>query len=78
MTSSCWAVARLRTLHVREEVREGELLFDYQLHDGASSTQNALAILELAGFSPGVVDDARRTASGLDARVAGGAGLGGA
>ncbi len=59
------------TYHFREEVRDGELVFDYQLHDGACSTRNALAILELAGFPPAVVDDARRTAAQVERRATG-------
>lgn len=62
--------------HFREEVRGGVLTFDYQLHGGASSTRNALAILELAGFPASVVEDARRTAAAVEARVAGRAGAG--
>jgi DNA mismatch repair ATPase MutS len=50
--------------HFREEVRDGQLTFDYALHLGACSTRNALAILELAGYPEEVVEDARRTAEG--------------
>lgn len=57
--------------HFREEVKDGALTFDYQLHAGASSTRNALAILELAGFPAGVVEDARRTAAQVERRLAG-------
>jgi hypothetical protein len=53
--------------HFREEVQGGALIFDYRLHDGPSSTRNALAILELAGYPPDVVADARRTAEQRDA-----------
>ena len=59
------------SFHFREEVRDGALTFDYRLHDGACSTRNALAILELAGYPGGVVDEARRTAGVLEARLVG-------
>ena len=55
--------------HFREEVRDGALTFDYRLHDGACSTRNALAILELAGYPGTVVDEARRTAGMLEQRL---------
>lgn len=55
--------------HFREEVHEGRLTFDYRLHQGASSTRNALAILELAGYPAGVVERARQTAAVLEGRV---------
>ena len=55
--------------HFREEVHDGVLTFDYRLHDGACSTRNALAILELAGYPRVVVDEARRTAGQLERRL---------
>ena len=55
--------------HFREEVQDGVLTFDYRLHGGACSTRNALAILELAGYPSAVVDEARRTAGVLEARL---------
>jgi hypothetical protein len=51
------------TFHFREEVRGGELTFDYRLHEGPCSTRNAIAILELAGYPREVVEDARATAA---------------
>lgn len=57
------------SFHFREEVHDGALTFDYRLHDGACSTRNALAILELAGYPGTVVDAARRTAGLLEARL---------
>jgi hypothetical protein len=57
------------SLHFREEVQGGLLTFDYRLHPGASSTRNALAILELAGFPAEVVAESRRTAASLEKRL---------
>jgi DNA mismatch repair ATPase MutS len=54
------------SFHFREEVRDGALHFDYRLHDGPSSTRNALAILELAGYPAEVVAEARRLAEERD------------
>lgn len=55
--------------HFREEVSEGRLSFDYRLRAGPSSTRNALAILELAGYPPRVVAEATRTAVELERRL---------
>ncbi len=55
--------------HFREEVSDGQLAFDYQLHTGPCSTRNALAILALAGYPPAVVEAATRTARALEQRV---------
>jgi len=57
------------SFHFREEVRDGALTFDYRLHDGACSTRNALAILELAGYPCAVVERARQTAGVLEQRL---------
>ncbi|MDB4915918.1 MAG: hypothetical protein JWM95_3562 [Gemmatimonadetes bacterium] len=56
--------------HFREEVRDGELTFDYRLHGGPCSTKNAIAILELAGYPAGVVAEARAQAAAMGKNVA--------
>jgi hypothetical protein len=56
--------------HFREEMRDGELTFDYRLHEGPCSTRNAIAILELAGYPREVVKDARATAEARAATIA--------
>ncbi len=40
----------IRNIHFREEVRDGQMIFDYQLHPGPSPTTNALKIMALAGL----------------------------
>jgi DNA mismatch repair ATPase MutS len=54
--------------HFRELIESGALSFDYKLQRGPSSTRNAIAILELLGFPPGVVADAERTVAELEQR----------
>ncbi len=49
--------------HFREEVRNGQLSFEYLLHEGTSVSTNAIAILALGGFPDAVVCDARETAA---------------
>ena len=58
--------------HFREEVRDGQLMFGYRLHEGACSMRNALAILALAGYPAAVVEDASRIAADLEMRLTGG------
>ncbi len=41
---------RIRNLHFREEVVEGQMIFDYQLRRGPSPTTNALKIMQLEGL----------------------------
>lgn len=40
----------IRNIHFREEVHNGQMIFDYQLHAGPSPTTNALKIMALAGL----------------------------
>ncbi len=40
----------LENYHFREEVQNGQMIFDYKLHDGPCPTCNALKIMELAGL----------------------------
>ena len=40
----------LKNYHFREEVQDGQLVFDYQLHHGPCPTRNALKIMQLVGL----------------------------
>lgn len=44
--------------HFREEVVDGKLVFDYQLHTGPLTTRNAIRILELYDYPPEVIAEA--------------------
>ena len=48
--------------HFREEVRGGEVQFDYKLRPGPSTTRNALALMETMGFPEQLVEAARKAA----------------
>ncbi|HET7437154.1 MAG TPA: hypothetical protein VFN10_20775 [Thermoanaerobaculia bacterium] len=50
--------------HFSEQVSDGDLLFDYRLKSGPSSTRNAIAILEMRGFPESLVEQARELAGG--------------
>jgi len=45
--------------HFREQVNDDGLFFDYQLHDGPSTTRNAIALLDLAGYPKKITTGAR-------------------
>ncbi|MFZ5445008.1 MAG: MutS-related protein [Myxococcota bacterium] len=40
---------RIRNVHFRDEMRDGEMIFDYRLRDGVVQTTNALEVLRRAG-----------------------------
>ncbi|WP_307756541.1 DNA mismatch repair protein MutS [uncultured Alistipes sp.] len=44
--------------HFREEVVDGKLVFDYQLHTGPLTTRNAIRILELYDYPPELIAEA--------------------
>lgn len=48
--------------HFREEVRDGEVCFDYKLRPGPSTTRNALTLMETMGFPAPLVAAAREAA----------------
>lgn len=43
-------LAQISNFHFREEVHDGQMVFDYVLHEGPSPTTNALRIMALAGL----------------------------
>lgn len=45
--------------HFREKVGDGGLIFDYTIHAGPSTTRNAIALLEYAGYPKSIVSNAR-------------------
>jgi DNA mismatch repair ATPase MutS len=52
---------RFVMFHFTEDPDLAEV-FDYRLRPGASSSRNAIRLLEKSGFPPSVVDEARRLA----------------
>ena len=48
--------------HFTEQVRGDDVVFDYTLRPGPCTSRNALRVLELAGFAPELVGEARRVA----------------
>lgn len=54
-----------RAYHFREQVAAGSMTFDFKLQPGLSSTQNAIALLEVMEFPPALVAAARELLSGV-------------
>jgi MutS domain V len=55
--------------HFRESVQEGELIFDYTLRPGLSSTRNAISLLQSRGYPHAVVEDANKTSAVIEAHL---------
>ncbi|MGH7598296.1 MAG: MutS family DNA mismatch repair protein [bacterium] len=50
LTTLANTLPNLKNYHFREEVIDGQMVFDYKLHDGPCPTTNALKIMQLAGL----------------------------
>lgn len=59
-----WLGSRYETWHFREQVHDDGLTFDYALRPGASSTRNAIALLEVMRYPASVVERARAVVDG--------------
>ena len=45
--------------HFRERIDKDGLFFDYKLHEGVSSTKNAISLLDYAGYPKSITNGAR-------------------
>lgn len=48
--------------HFEEEIRDGDILFNYKLIEGKATTRNAIRLLELMGYEQGIIREATRQA----------------
>lgn len=48
--------------HFSEEVRDGDVMFDYKLQEGRATTRNAIRLLELMGYDKEIIEKAHRQA----------------
>ena len=48
--------------HFEEEVRDGDVLFNYCLQPGKATTRNAIKLLEIMGYEPEIIEKARNQA----------------
>ena len=51
--------AGMANFHLREEIRDGTMAFDYVLREGPATSRNAIQVLEVSGYPQEVVDEAR-------------------
>lgn len=48
--------------HFRESIEDGEVLFDYKIHEGPSQTRNAIKLLEILDYPESVTNQANQLA----------------
>ena len=48
--------------HFEEDVRDGDVFFNYKLKQGKASTRNAIKLLELMGYDRDIIEKASRQA----------------
>ena len=48
--------------HFAEAIREGDIVFDYQLREGKAGTRNAIGLLKILGYPPEITDGATECA----------------
>lgn len=48
--------------HFRESIKDGEVLFDYKIHEGPSVTRNAIKLLEILDYPESVTNKANQLA----------------
>lgn len=49
--------------HFQEEIKENDILFNYQLMVGRATSRNAIGLLRIIGYEREIIEDAERTAS---------------
>lgn len=48
--------------HFEEEIRDGDILFNYTLRVGKANSRNAIRLLEIMGYDPSIIQSAQRQA----------------
>lgn len=48
--------------HFEEEIKDGDVLFNYQLRPGKATTRNAIKLLEIMGYEPQIIQNAGKQA----------------
>lgn len=48
--------------HFEEEIKDGDILFNYQLRPGKATTRNAIRLLEIMGYEPEIIQNAQKQA----------------
>lgn len=48
--------------HFEEEIKDGDILFNYKLRPGKATTRNAIKLLEIMGYEPEIIQNAGKQA----------------
>ena len=48
--------------HFEEDIREGDVFFNYKLLNGKATTRNAIKLLEIMGYDAGIIQKATKQA----------------
>ena len=48
--------------HFEEEVKDGDISFNYRLNPGRATTRNAIRLLEIMGYDQSIIEKASRRA----------------
>ena len=48
--------------HFEEEIKDGDVLFNYRLQPGKATTRTAIKLLEIMGYEPDIIEKARTQA----------------
>ena len=48
--------------HFEEDIRDGDIFFNYKLLSGKATTRNAIKLLEIMGYEPEIIDKAANLA----------------
>ncbi len=52
-----------RNYHFEEDVKEGDIRFNYELKKGCATTRNAIKLLEIMGYERSIIEDAQNMAA---------------
>ncbi len=44
--------------HFREQIKDKDITFDYKIYDGASTSSNAIKLLDYIGFPEEIIEEA--------------------
>lgn len=49
--------------HFEEEIKDGDILFNYQLKEGRATTRNAISLLQIMGYEQEIIEKAQKQAN---------------
>ena len=51
--------------HFREQIKDNDIIFDYKIYDGASTSSNAIRLLDYVGFAEEIISEAVEYLNGI-------------